>query len=529
MKKFTLTLHVRNKIHFFQITKEENILSILEREGIKISSPCGGYGSCGKCCIHYLSPPPEPTPAEIKNLTDDELDKGIRLACQHTISKNTDLKSVNDKQANNLQILSKGLVPEHRLEPDIITKPEYGQQSGLAIDIGTTTLVISLFDLKTGRRLGLATARNPQERFGADIISRATAATESPENLKTLQVLLIQKLNKLIKTLTGKPETIVHTVIAGNTVMSHLFLGISIDTLVTAPYIAPFTEMKSLDGNSSGLCVHPQGKVTILPGIGSFIGGDISADLLVSQVVLPEHSRYLLMDLGTNCEIVLMTPNFAVAASAPAGPVMEGSGIAFGMQAEPGALSDLVYDKNNEFQLVTIGNRKVRGICGSGLIHTIHTLGKMNVISPDGRFNTGTPYADRKNGFRIDKRIRLTPKDIRAYQMAKSAITSTWKLLLQDSGMTCDDLDYLVIAGGFGHYIRPEAGIELGLFPKMQPDAFLYLGNGSLTGCELVLRNKKFIPDIISLAEKTQHSEMAGREDFQETYVGNMGVMSAEC
>jgi|GEM_PF-1101351 len=528
MKKFTLTLHIRNNTITFQLLKRENIHTILNREGIKNSSPCGGYGSCGKCRIKYLTTAPAPTPAEIKYISEDVLNQGIRLACQHSISENTELRILEDTYAEGLHILTEGLALEPELDPYIIATPENEQILGLAVDIGTTTLVLALYDLKTGKRLGLKGFKNPQERFGADIISRATAAVESRKNRETLQTLIIHKLNELIKSLTNKPESIVHTVIAGNAVMTHLFLGIPMDTLVTAPYIAPVTEMSVLNGESSGLRVHPRGNVTVLPGIGSFIGGDISADLLVCREILPQNANFILMDLGTNCEIVLKTPDFSIGTSAPAGPVMEGAGIRYGMQAEPGALSDLIFHKNNGFKPVTIGNRKVRGICGSGLIHSIHTLSKVGIISPDGRFNTGTPCADREKGFMVEGKIYITPQDIRAFQMAKSAIASSWKLLLQDTGMTTHDLDYLVLAGGFGHYIRPEAGAELGLFPQIRPDAFIYIGNGSLTGCELILRNKKFIPEIVSIAGETRHSEMAGREDFQETYVENMGILDSE-
>jgi len=520
MKTFKLTIQQANKKKILNIEEGSLLSRTLPDHGIPLDTPCGGYGSCGKCRITYLSTPPDPTPAEKKNILPESLKKGLRLACQHHVTEDTSIKIEELPEKKSLHILSDGIDLEGELDPDIPEGVSLNKPLGLAVDMGTTTLVLTLHDLKSGKRLGLRSAPNPQSLYGTDIISRATAATESPNEAKALQRLMIEKINDLIRDMTDTPRDIVHVVMAGNTVMSHLFLGLSMDSLVTAPYIAPVTDMQVLESKESGLTIHPRGKVSLLPCIGSFIGGDISADLLVCREILPEDVTYLLMDLGTNCEIVLKTPEISVAASAPAGPVMEGAGITCGMQAEAGAVSDLFFNGDGRFQAVTIDNEPAKGICGSGLIHSIHTLWKQKRITDDGRFVENI----HKKGFMIDKNVYLSPRDIRAYQMAKGAIAATRKMLLQDAGLSVQDLDYLVLAGGFGHYIRPEAGMETGIFPRLPADAFLYLGNGSLGGCELILKNKQTVPVIQRLAQNTRHSELAGRPDFQEMYVGNMGV-----
>lgn len=524
MTKFTLTIRINNASRALVAEKDTLLSRVLQQNGIPFDTPCGGYGTCGKCRVTYLSTPPVPTPADKKNIPREILNEGVRLACQHVLTGNTRIHIDSGLSGKALHILSDGIDLDRGLNPDISGSYSVRNPLGLAVDIGTTTLVVTLYDLITGRRTGLRTASNPQESFGTDIISRATAATESGNHAKTLQKMIIQKLNELIRDLSDRPDTIVHAVLAGNTVMTHLFLGIPMDSLVTAPYKAPITDMQVLDGESSGLAIHPRGKITVLPGIGSFIGGDISADLLVCREILPQNATYLLMDLGTNCEIVLRTPELTVAASAPAGPVMEGAGITCGMQAEPGAVSDLFFNGNGRFQAVTIDNQAASGICGSGLIHSIHTLWKQKLITDDGRFVEKIP----QKGFRIDRNVYLSPQDIRAFQMAKGAIAASWKLLLSDAGLVSTDLDYLVLAGGFGHYIRPLAGTEMGIFPNIDPESFLYLGNGSLAGCELILKNKEYVPAIQKLAEDINHSELAGREDFQEIYVMNMGVTRDE-
>lgn len=520
MKTFKLTLQEQGQKKILILEEGTLVSRALQDHGIPLDTPCGGYGSCGKCRIRYLSSPPEPTPAEKKYLPQESLDHGIRLACQHRITENLRIHIEEAVAPEGLHILSDGIQLESELNPDIPDGMFIKNPLGLAVDIGTTTLVVTLYDLKSGKRLGIRSRANPQSKYGADIISRANAATESAQDAKILQELIIRAINHLIRELTKRPQDIVHVVMAGNTVMTHLFLGLSMDSLVTAPYIAPVTDMQVLDGKSSGIAIHPQGKITVLPGIGSFIGGDIAADLLICREILPQNATYLLMDLGTNCEIVLKTPEFAVAASAPAGPVMEGAGITCGMQAKPGAVSDLFFDGKGRFQAVTIDHQAARGICGSGLIHSIHTLWKQKLITDDGRF----VEKNSPKGFRIDNHVYLSPQDIRAYQMAKGAIAATRKMLLQDAGLSSQDLDFLVLAGGFGHYIRPDAGIETGIFPNLPEDAFIYLGNGSLAGCELILKNKDYVPILQQLAKETHHSELAGRPDFQEMYVMNMGV-----
>ncbi len=371
MKQRRLTITVKDKKRSFPAEKGSCLSQEIQKTGIPLETPCGGYGTCGKCRVIYLNDPPSPTPAEKKNISPAGLKNGIRLACQHRLTKDTHIRIEEDLHEKAIHILTEGVELDVDLIPDIPEGWKEKPALGLAIDLGTTTLVVTLFDLKTGKRLGLMTGHNPQNRFGADIISRATAATETRDTLKALQTLILEALNSMIKKLSDTPDKIIHAVLAGNAVMSHLFLGIPMDSLVTAPYIAPVTDMQVLDGETSGLNIHPRGKVTILPGIGSFIGGDLSADILVCREMLEPEATFLLMDLGTNCEIVLKTPEFSVAASAPAGPVMEGAGITHGMQAEGGAVSDLLLNRNGHFQPVIIGNQKAKGLCGSGLIHII--------------------------------------------------------------------------------------------------------------------------------------------------------------
>ncbi len=524
MKKINVIIHVNGKTRSLISDHGLYISEILQKNNIPLSTPCGGYGTCGKCKIKFNSSSPVPSPADIKQFSEKELKNGLRLACQHILHTDAELSLDNTLLQGRLHILTDGVKINVTIDPEVITEETSEPIYGAAIDLGTSTLVVSLIDLKSGERLGKEAAPNPQSIYGADIITRATAAVGSNNVMQDLQHLIIKKINELLKKLTDNTGHIQHIVLAGNTVMGHLFMGEPLNELIMAPFEASITDMQILEAKALGVDIHPEGKITILPVIGSFIGGDIVSDLLVSEELFSDDKNILLMDLGTNCELVLKTPKGMVAASAPAGPVMEGAGIKHGMLAEPGAITDLIFDKQKHFQPVTVQNEATKGICGSGLIHSIHLLWSKGILLPDGRFSSQSSFADPKNGFAFNEKIKLFPEDIRAFQMAKSAITSSWKYLFSILEIQAKDLDYVILAGAFGHYIRPEAGIDLEIFPSLDKEKFIYLGNSSLTGCEMVLKNKKFKDRVQKIAAKTEHKEIATREDFQEIYALNMGL-----
>lgn len=523
MKKIKVIIHINGNSKSLFCDPGLLISDILQKNNILLSTPCGGYGTCGKCKIKFESLAPEPTLAEIKHFSPEEIKKGFRLACQHILDSDVKLSLDNTRLTEQLHILTDGIQLDIEMNPEVNTdteKPVYG----LAIDLGTSTMATSLVDLKTGERLKKEASPNPQSIYGADIITRATAAVDSRDVMRNLQKLIIEKINELINRLTENPQYIHQVVLAGNTVMSYLFMSVDLNELIMAPFEAQVTDIQILSAKDYGINIHLEGKILVLPVIGSFIGGDISSDILVCEELFHENKNILLMDLGTNCEIVLKTPKGIVAASAPAGPVMEGAGIVHGMLAQPGAISDLVFDEKNGFQPVTIQNKNIKGICGSGLIHSIHTLWLNKVILPEGRFSSQSSFADPKKGFTFNEQIKLFPEDIRAFQMAKSAITSSWKFLLSLLEIEEKDLDHVIMAGAFGHYIRPEAGVDLDIFPSLDKEKFIYLGNSSLVGCEMILKNRRYIKRIREIAKKTEHKEIATREDFQELYAFNMGL-----
>ncbi len=524
MKKISIKVHINGSVRTLICRAGMRIPEALQQHRIPLPTPCGGYGTCGKCRLRFLTSVPVPSPADRNHLTEKELRDGYRLACQHKAEKDTELSMDAALLQTSLPILKYGLQIKIDTDPEIETEKTEGPVYGAAIDLGTTSIVISLIDLRNGERTGLQSARNPQSVHGADIISRATAAAGSVNILADMQQAAVKKINELLEILAKDTKNIYQIVLAGNAVMSHIFTGFPLDKLIRAPYKAAFTDMQILPAQKYGLDIHPGAQVTVLPAIGSFIGGDVSADLLTARKLFPANSKMLLMDIGTNCELVLQTPDGVIAASAPAGPVMEGAGIEHGMQAESGAITDLVFSSEKTFLPLTVDNKKAKGICGSGLIHIIHLLWSKGIILPEGRFAENSLFPLSEKGFRLSDGIYLCPGDIRAFQMAKAAIAASWKMLFSHAGIRPEELDHFVLSGAFGHYIRPEAGMELGLFPTLNKERFVYLGNGSLSGCEMILKNKKYSKQIQKIACAAEHIEMAGREDFQEIYAVNMGL-----
>lgn len=518
-KPLGIKVNIDGRIKTVQAYRGQRISELLTENDIPVAMPCGGYGTCGKCGIRFHIAAPAPCPEDKRQFSEQELNEGWRLACRHRAEEETEI-SLPANRGKELQILTSGsrTAAGKRKRAPVINRDE--KKYAAAIDLGTSTIAVSLLDLTSGKRIAVAGAENPQRSYGDDIISRATAAVRSQDAMRDMRSRLLKQINELLKQCHKQTEEIGTVAAAGNAVMAHLFLGRPMDKLLQAPYEADFTDTQLLSAAESGLHISRSGSVRLLPGIGSFIGGDISADLLSCRSMIPDKENFLLIDLGTNCELVLKGAKSCIAASAPAGPVMEGAGIKHGMLAKAGAITDLLSENEKDFFPQVIGGGKARGICGSGLIHSIYRLRQSKLLSGYGRFTESA----HQQGFWMSPDVCLCPQDIRAFQMAKSAIASSWKLLLESQGLSESDLDRVVIAGAFGHYVRPEAGIELALFPATDPKKFLYLGNGSLNGCELVLLQEDQMEEIKKIATECRHVEMGGREDFQETYVLNMGL-----
>ncbi|MCD6374438.1 MAG: DUF4445 domain-containing protein [Caldisericaceae bacterium] len=412
---------------------------------------------------------------------------------------------------------------------------------GLAIDLGTTTIGVLLLDLTAGTTLDYAVFPNPQSPFGSDLISRISFASQGSENALKLMNIVRQALAEVIEQLCIQhqisPSNIYLTVIAGNTVMIHLFWGVSPQYVGVFPFKPVFSSMLKqfnlfLDRGKLNLPM-----VISFPLIGGFVGGDIVSDMLAAELTNGQEN-VLLIDIGTNCEVVLKHDGQLFATSAPAGPALEGANISQGMRAIPGALIDLKR-QGESIVFKTIDDEPARGICGSGLFHIIHFLREQQVISEDGRIveqhadtfwnnrllignaqQTKILLVSKAEGAIAD--IFLTQQDIRNFQLANGAISSAWCLLLKQRQMTPEQIDKIIIAGAFGNYIRAASMMALGTIPAIDEDRVQFIGNGSLEGVREFLLNKKLRKVTQELASRSELVELASDPQFQEVFVEHL-------
>jgi uncharacterized 2Fe-2S/4Fe-4S cluster protein (DUF4445 family) len=388
---------------------------------------------------------------------------------------------------------------------------------GLAVDLGTTTLVVELIDLNTGESIDAATENNSQMKYGMDIVSRISFAYQTPDNLQKLQAAILKTLSLMIKPILERNQVsqdhIYEIVFAGNTAMNHLLLGIPVDTLAVSPFHAVFHRLPEFTANELGLRLNPNAKAYVVPNIKSFVGGDISAGLQATDLA-NRKGNLLFVDLGTNGEIVLKTEKKFVATSTAAGPAFEGMNIGSGMLALPGAIYKA--EKKNRLILHTIGKEKPQGICGTGLIDLIALFLDEGKITPSGKI------MGKKNTIRITEKIAISQQDVREVQLAVAAVKAGVRMICEKYRIEKEDLDKVFIAGAFGNYLNTKNAMRIGLLPDIDPEKIVYVGNSSLAGARALLLSKPARKGTESLIKKIHYISLASDPRFQECFVDSL-------
>jgi len=607
-----------------EVNKGTSILEALEKAGISIDTPCGGKGICGKCKILVTKGINPITPIEKKFLSEEEIRKGFRLACQtkvfedsiikvplkirldfnklftskskgdiHHIKKSFSLKSnlrkvfldlekpsLDDQSSDWQRIKDKlSLMKIENISnlkvaveilkkiPDVIRRADFRvtvtlqnneiidvecgntteSSYGIAFDIGTTTVVGYLVDLRTGEELSTVAKANPQVIHGDDIISRIEFVQKQKDGLEKLQREIVNTLNEIIRETTQKAgidkNNIYETVIVGNTCMHHLFLGLDPSTIAPSPYIPVIEESLNLKAKDiPEFVLNPTANIYILPNISAFIGADIVAGVLSTSMWRGE-KIVLFVDLGTNGEVVLVSKKKLWACSTAAGPAFEGARISSGMRAAEGAIDKVKMD-NKSFAYRVIKDGKVRGICGSGLIDLIAELLKLGLINKSGKLidreeckselseeirkriirdKEGNKFLlvkekETENG----KPIYLTQRDIRELQLAKAAIFAGIKILLKEVGISPEDIQEILLAGAFGNFINKESARRIELIPHLPLGRIKFVGNAAGTGAEIALFSIKMREVSQEISKKVKYIELSSRPDFQEEFIKAM-------
>ncbi|GAW93054.1 ferredoxin [Calderihabitans maritimus] len=407
---------------------------------------------------------------------------------------------------------------------------------GLAVDIGTTTVVVHLVNLETGQIVDRNGTYNRQAQFGDDVISRIIYASEEKEGLEELRESVVQTINELTEDLlkrNGVPREDVHlAVCAGNTTMTHLFMGILPKYIRLEPYIPAFSRIPPVKVSQVGLKINPEGWVLNFPAVASYVGGDIVAGVLVSGIADSEEIA-LFVDIGTNGEMVLGNKDWLVSCACSAGPAFEGGGITWGMRAMPGAIERLEIEPETfEVKVITVGDGKPVGICGSGLIDTLAKLRRYGIIDRSGNFerDLSTPRLREKDGeweFVLvwsresgnGEDIVITQSDIKNILRAKAAVFAGIRSLLKAVQLEMDQVQKVIIAGGFGNYLNIADAVEIGLLPDLPEERYEFIGNSAVKGAYLSLISQEAWQEAHELAKKMTYLELSVGTDFMEEFV----------
>lgn len=392
---------------------------------------------------------------------------------------------------------------------------------GLAIDIGTTTVVVQLVELNSGRVLSTRTSYNLQLRRGADIISRIDYA-RTPGRLQEMRALVLETINALILDVASKPEEIRAASIAGNTTMIHLLLGLQPKYIREAPYVPTVNPIPELSAAEIGIAIHPEAVVECAPGVGSYVGGDITAGLLSTEIPTNRDAVFLFMDIGTNGEIVIGNADWMVACACSAGPAFEGAGIKCGMRATQGAIERITIGEAIEYKV--IGDGKPAGICGSGLISLLGELLRTGIVDQSGHFHDGSNSFLIESGARTEsgEDLVITASDIENLIRTKAAIYAACALIIENVGLKLTDISLVYIAGGFGRYLHVPDAIRIGMLPDLPHQNFRYIGNSALTGAYIALLSREHRRKLSELASQMTYVDLSSDPRYMDGYVKAM-------
>jgi len=422
---------------------------------------------------------------------------------------------------------------------------------GVAFDIGTTTIVGTLMNMTDGHSEAVAARTNPQVHFGDDVVTRVTYVQKNHDGLDRLRKRLLACLNEMILEMCGaadiEPESIYEATAVGNTTMAHLFLGIDPSSIAQAPYVAVIREPIDVKAPDIGLEINRNASVHVLPNIAGFVGSDTVAMVLASGMARQPEVR-LAIDIGTNGEVVIGNRDRLIACSCAAGPAFEGARIRYGMRATEGAISKVVV--NDAVEVGVIGGGRASGICGSGLIDAVAQLLDVGIIDTTGRIvnpvEAGLDLSDTLRQAVVDfegqpavvlvdaaqskirEPILLTQRDIREVQLAKGAIQAGVSVIAKEFGVAPEDIHQVLLAGGFGNFIRRSHAKRIGLLPAISTDRIEFIGNAASTGAKAALACRSCRQEAESISRRTEYVELASCADFQHYFMEAMTFAAME-
>lgn len=504
-----------------------NLLQTLLDAGIFVDNACSGKGICGKCKVKVLKGSlSEASETEKKVLKEQELEDGIRLSCLAEVTGDVEIALLQKERKH--KVLTGGYIPEFQ-------RDVYESGYGVAIDIGTTTVVTALIDLQTGKEIANASMINAQKHFGLDVLTRITYEYENPETgARELQEAIVKSINAMLGEVCQEAgvnrRDIREIDVAANCTMMHMLLGVDARSIGRAPYKPEFLSAQTLPAKEIGIEAGENTILYCLPQVSAYIGADIVAGAYVCEMQNAK-GNVLFIDIGTNGEIVLASKGKLLCCSCAAGPALEGMNISSGMRATEGAVEDVEISEKG-ISLKVIGDQTPVGICGSGILAVLRELLKSGIVKKTGVFvkknkleETDYRYSMiRMNGtkrefiLKEEPELLITQGDVRQVQLAKGAILSGFTALCKKAGIQMEELDKVMIAGQFGAHLPADSLTGTGILPKVVEDKLVYVGNSSKTGAYMTLMSEKIKREMEELAEKMEYMELAETENYERIF-----------
>jgi len=533
-----------------EVPRGTDIGAAARKAGLHLGGVCGGTGTCGKCRVLLVA----------------GRRKRPVLACRHVPVSSVTVEVPQDALAGAAQILEEGVFVSVEPRPNTRLLIEAGKSFlvlgeectkvplrsrpkrclGVALDMGTTTLVASLFDLASGRRLAVASAVDPQVAMGEDVISRIQLAVSGAGAAGQLRGCLLSGLDRLIraacKQAGATPGEVFDICAVGNTYMHHSFLGLPLNSLAEAPYSPASSAAKEMASTQTGLRINSQGRAFLPPVMAGFLGSDALAGALAAGLDRVE-APTLYLDLGTNGEMLLAQDGNILGATSASGPAFEGAQIECGMRAAggaidavkivemgaggrvPGAGSKRTAAGRKVIEISTIGGKPARGIAGSGLVDAAAALLDAGALDKRGGLSKNHQLVTTEQRGPVvvlrnsPRRILLSQADIRNLQLAKAAVAAGTRVLLEKAAMDAEELDRVLLAGAFGNYMDRRSALRIGLLPPVEEECVLGLGNAASTGAGMMLVSMNERQRALELAKKIQYVELAGNDRFRELFV----------
>ncbi len=522
-------IHINQGCKEFFAKKGVNLLISMLENGIAVDTPCGGKGRCGKCAVQVLKGDIPISAEDRAVFNENQLGDGFRLACRAEIQDDCEVKLI---RSGSDDIVA---VTDSKLKRSNCTDEKAGtlsipEEAGIAIDLGTTTIALSLIDLKNRRTICSNAIANSQRLFGADVISRIEAGIKGKQRelRRLVSEDIIKRTERLVSDAGISWSSLKAVAISGNTCMLHLLMGYDVSGLGSHPFtpISLSFEEKTL-GTLFPESSLPKETISIpaylLPGKSAFVGADIISGLY--SLGFQDNERpCVLLDLGTNGEMAIGSKHGITVSSTAAGPAFEGGNISWGVAGIPGAISN-VKITGETAEIRTISDRpEAVGICGTGVIEAVAELLSSGLMDDSGLlsdkyFDSGFPLSASKDG----RSIVITQADIREFQLAKAAIRAGLEIILKRSGVAPDDIDRFYIAGGFGYYLDPKKAAATGLFPEELLSKCEASGNTSLDGAIRFLLNKDTaIKSLENLVKNTTEIMLSNDPDFNDLYIRYM-------